>query len=125
MRKHDQRLKKATMEWVMRAVAANTPEQATATAPAKSSLPRRLIPTLNKTPFAKSTLDRAYSVGESMGLQSPRKQVDQVISARISMLEETLKNAKGAPDCNLRFRPPTPCSITLNRWKRKALTCRR
>lgn len=98
---HDQRLKKATMEWVMRAVAANTPEQATATAPAKSSLPRRLVPTLNKTPFAKSTLDRAYSVGESMGLQSPRKQVDQVISARISMLEETLKNAKGAPGLQL------------------------
>ncbi|SOQ15016.1 type III effector HopAS1 [Pseudomonas syringae pv. persicae] len=98
---HDQRLKKATMEWVMRAVAANTPEQATATAPTKSSLPRRLVPTLNKTPFAKSTLDRAYSVGESMGLQSPRKQVDQVISARISMLEETLKNAKGAPGLQL------------------------
>ncbi len=98
---HDQRLKKATMEWVMRAVAANTPEQATATAPTKSSLPRRLVPTLNKTPFAKSTLDRAYSVGESMGLQSPRKQVDQVISARISMLEETLKNAKRAPGLQL------------------------
>ncbi|MGN2411067.1 hypothetical protein [Pseudomonas syringae] len=95
---HDQRLKKATTEWVMRAVAANTPEESTATASVKSSLPRRLIPTLNKTPFAKSTLDRAYSVGESMGLQSPRKQVDQVISARISQLEETLKNAKGVPE---------------------------
>ncbi|KPX46466.1 Type III effector HopAS1 [Pseudomonas syringae pv. helianthi] len=98
---HDQRLKKATMEWVMRAVAANSPQETTATAPAKSTLPRRLVPTLNKTPFAKSTLDRAYSVGESMGLQSPRKQVDQVISARISMLEETLKNAKGAPGLQL------------------------
>ncbi|QIQ71867.1 Chromosome partition protein Smc [Pseudomonas coronafaciens] len=98
---HDQRLKKATMEWVMRAVAANTPEQTTATAPAKSSLPRRLAPTLNKTPFAKSTLDRAYTVGESMGLQSPRRQVDQVITARIKQLEETLKNCRGAPELQL------------------------
>ncbi|CAM3438070.1 type III effector [Pseudomonas floridensis] len=95
---HDQRLKKATTEWVMRAVAANAPRTPQATAPAKGSLPRRLIPTLNKTPFARSTLDRAYSVGESMGLQSPRQQVDQVISRRMSQLEEALKNGRGAPE---------------------------
>lgn len=73
----------------MRAVAANTSQEAPATTPTKSSLARRLVPTLNKTPFAKSTLNRAYSVGESMGLQSPRQQVDQVISARIKQLEDT------------------------------------
>ncbi|RMN22684.1 Type III effector HopAS1 [Pseudomonas cannabina] len=98
---HDRRLKKATAEWVMRAVAANTSQEAPATTPAKSSLARRLVPTLNKTPFAKSTLNRAYSVGESMGLQSPRQQVDQVISARIKQLEDTLKSCRGAPQLQL------------------------
>ncbi|MCD5993403.1 type III effector [Pseudomonas sp. CDFA 602] len=95
---HNARLKKATVEWVMRAAAADAPTPTTAPTVDKTSLSRRLIPTLNKTPFAKSTLNRAYSVGESMGIQSPRRQVDMVISRRIGLLDAHLKTCRVASE---------------------------
>ncbi|TKC80169.1 type III effector [Trinickia terrae] len=103
---HNARLKKAITEWVIRAAApgaasasvsaldagddANAVEKADDAIAPKPSLWRRAMPNLNKTPFRKRTLNRAYGVGESMGMQSPRIKVDAHVQRRMSELERTI-----------------------------------
>ncbi|WP_208451528.1 hypothetical protein [Burkholderia gladioli] len=84
---HNQRLTKAITEWVMRAAASGDAGRSTAPRP---TLWRRAMPQLNKTPYRKRVLDQAYRVGESMGMQSPRIQVDAHIQRRIAGLERTI-----------------------------------
>ena len=86
---HDQRMKKATVEWVLRAVAARSAPDETTHA-AQGSRARRLVPNLNKTPFGKSGLNRAYDVGESMGMHTPRQQVETAIDRRIQAVKQDL-----------------------------------
>ncbi|MFC3328341.1 type III effector [Xanthomonas fragariae] len=95
---HDRRLRKATTHWVMRAAASSASKDKAETAIKKAPLPRRMIPTLEKTPFGKSTLNRSYAVSESMGLHSPRLQVDQAIARRMCRLEDTLKVCQTVPE---------------------------
>jgi len=83
---HNQRLQKALVEWVIRAAASAAPGS-------EAARWRRLVPNLNKTPFAKRTLNRAYAVGESMGQESPRKQVDRAVTRRIAALERVIAAA--------------------------------
>jgi hypothetical protein len=82
---HNRRLHKAIVEWVIRAAASGSAASA-AESPAAAHW-RRLAPNLNKTPFGRRTLNRGYAVGESMGLESPRKQVDRAVMRRIAVLE--------------------------------------
>ncbi|MCE4285455.1 type III effector [Xanthomonas hortorum pv. vitians] len=95
---HDRRLRKATNQWVMRAAASSASQDNAETAIKKAPLPRRIIPTLEKTPFGKSTLNRSYAVSESMGLHSPRLQVDQAIARRMRRLEDTLQACQAVPE---------------------------
>jgi len=100
---HNLRLKKAITEWVIRAAASaaktdatDVPEDGDEANPAgreaasKPALWRRALPNLNKTPFGKRTINRAYDVGESMGMQSPRIKVDAHVQHRMSDLGRTI-----------------------------------
>ncbi|WP_414439390.1 hypothetical protein [Burkholderia sp. 22PA0106] len=94
---HVDRLNKAITEWVVRA-GASAPDGA---AGARPSAWRRAMPNLNKTPFRRRVLKQAYRVGESMGMQSARIQVDQHVRQRIAHLEGTLAACRthgGSPE---------------------------
>ncbi|WP_420850256.1 type III effector [Pseudomonas typographi] len=97
---HDQRMKKATVEWVMRALAAKAPPPASAGPLPEAGLWRKAVPTLGKTPFGSRGLQRAYAVGESMGLDSPRRQVDQAVAERLQVLQQTLQACHDCPTAN-------------------------
>jgi len=100
---HNLRLTKVITEWVIRAAASSAKADATS-APevgddanaagqdvaSKPAVWRRALPNLNKTPFRKRTINRAYGVGESMGMQSPRIKVDAHVQHRASELERTV-----------------------------------
>lgn len=88
---HNRRLQKTLVEWVIRAAASAADDSGTSSTTAGRW--RRLVPNLNKTPFGRRTLKRAYDVGESMGLQSPRKQVDRAVKRRIAVLERMIAAA--------------------------------
>jgi len=98
---HDQRLKKAITEWVIRATASDAGAGEDNAATQNVSRWRRLIPNLNKTPYAKRTLNRGYEVGESMGMQSPRMGVDRAVKRQIAELERIVaayRQHDGAPE---------------------------
>ncbi|KAF1028997.1 MAG: hypothetical protein GAK37_01969 [Pseudomonas sp.] len=95
---HDKRLKKATVEWVMRAAATQAPKDADAP---KTSAARRLLPNLNKTPFGKSTLNRSFDVSDSMGLKSPRQAVDKAVTRRLDHLQATIDACRNLPEHRL------------------------
>ncbi len=105
---HNLRLKKAITEWVVRAAASSAKADATDVpelgddanaagqdVASKPALWRRALPNLNKTPFRKRTINRAYGVGESMGMQSPRIKVDVHVQRRVSELERTIAACRG------------------------------
>jgi hypothetical protein len=87
---HDQRLRKASVQWLARAMADRA-----ADAPADGSRLRRLVPTLGKTPFKARTLARGQAVGESMGMTTARKAVDEAIDRRVSDLRRLAEAARG------------------------------
>ncbi|MGY2288270.1 type III effector [Pseudomonas sp. SDO528_S397] len=96
---HDQRLKKATVEWVMRAAATQPPKEADP-AP-KPSAARRLLPNVNKTPFGKDVLSKAYDVSEGMGMQSPRRTIDKLVTRRLDHLQTTIDACRALPERRL------------------------
>jgi len=87
---HDQRLRKASVQWLARAMADRA-----ADAPKDGSRLRKLVPTLGKTPFKARTLARGQAVGESMGMTTARKAVDEAIDRRVSDLRRLAEAARG------------------------------
>lgn len=100
---HNLRLTKVITEWIIRAAASGAKSVSPAAPEAgddgnaagraaapKPALWRRAMPNLNKTPFRKRTINRAYDVGESMGMLSPRIKVDAHVQRRVSELERTI-----------------------------------
>lgn len=83
---HNQRMMKAITEWVVRAAATSAKESTDNGAPRPSGW-RRLMPTMNKSPFRKRAINRAFDVSESMGLNSARLQVDRAVKRRMTSLE--------------------------------------
>ncbi len=76
----NQRLLKATNEWVVRAMAKRpqgTPRSW-----------RQWVPNLNKTPFQSSMLKQAFDISQSMGMDSLRTQVDTQVNARLDELKQ-------------------------------------
>ncbi|MEK6421195.1 MAG: hypothetical protein V4801_16500 [Burkholderia gladioli] len=97
---HVDRLNKAITEWVVRA-GATAPAAAASADGARPSAWRRAMPNLNKTPFRRRVLNQGYRVGESMGMQSARIQVDQHVRQRIAQLDSTLAACRahgGSPE---------------------------
>lgn len=100
---HDRRLRKAIDEWVIRAggIVAPAPAssgdtRATATdGPAAPTRLRRAMPHLVKSPFRSGVLGRAFAVGESMGLQSLRIQVDTALDQKLGELERRVAASDG------------------------------
>ncbi|MFM0735952.1 hypothetical protein PQQ51_01740 [Paraburkholderia xenovorans] len=102
--RHNLRLRKAITEWVIRAAASDSgTERSRAVKPddkasGGGALWRRKMPTLNKTPYRKRVLNRAYAVAESMGMQSPRIKVDAHVKRRIAELERTIATCRDLND---------------------------
>ena len=102
---HDQRLRKAIDEWVIRVGGHPTPAasgmtatariDSSATTPTPSRM-RRALPHLVKSPFRSSVLGRAFTVGESMGLQSLRIKVDTALDHTLSDLETATANPENS-----------------------------
>ncbi|VVD59538.1 type III effector [Pandoraea anhela] len=88
--RHNERLMKAMTEWVIRAAASASPKTPDNPKSSTSMTWRQLMPHVNKTPFQKRTLARAYGVSESMGMQSPRIKVDVHVQRRMAALERTI-----------------------------------
>lgn len=101
---HNARMMKAITEWVIRVAASGAAstddadlDLDAATTPSPSRW-RKLVPNLEKSPYGKMGLKRSYDVGDSMGMQSPRRQVDRAVRRRIDALERTLAAAREAGD---------------------------
>ena len=65
----------------------DTPEASPSSRASRASAWRSFVPTLQKTPFRKRTLNVAYDVAESMGLDSTRRRVDRVVRKRMESMD--------------------------------------